>query len=841
MKRAFAFGDKTIEQAVRRVNEVRCVALIGAGTMGQGIALDLLAKTDCRLILLDVAADALQRAAARIADHAAQQVREHRIRPEDGDALKARVTCTQDYAALKDADLVWEVATERAEIKSRIFEAVERAVDPDRLAAVFSNTSSHTTEELAVLFKSEALREKFLTVHGYFPFDRNRLIDVMKGKFASQETFLFGVVFADQLLEKAVVALPVDHHGYITDPLFQAMAAIISWDVKTGRDIVQLGGLWELFTANPFLVLDQTGHMPYTESSRHFGQSLPAQDRLRALYQRDGKFYPDWIAGLESRGHGGAATAARKGFYAWSEEARPAPVGVFNSASGEYEPVGEISRQTFWSYYQAAENDRRAGKVRSAAALVHVACADDGGGRAFRRYALPLCLYALDMIQDGVASAGQINLSTRAGLRYKVGLIELIDALIAELTLEGVIELVRRARDENADDPHMRDMLDLDGVAGPRKGRPHLLTELAQLKVSRFLEYGRSYQTPVGELDLAAVRERKSPVYRAFYPDLKVIEPSSRDRVGSVVFNNPLRGNVFNRAVIDQLDHAWRRVLEWHRAGRCGAVLFTAAGTGMRMLGADAREFNRGWFERPKGYVPLTEEEAAASSRNAVRLFRTIQRSPVATIGLFGEKWGGGAEFTYFLDLRYDVRASGFSFDSLTRESLWIQKNTYNQPELDYAILPGFGAVGELKRLGLGDSIVFEMFDQGLTADRAHQVGLSHAVFEDELEGLRRAFERARLMARDAPYSRALLKKELTRHTVGTACEACGQVTADEAVAAADSALAKETAETFNPVKNPYIRAGLLSLLDRGGKPPPMDYACSNGELPGWQYPTDKT
>ena len=64
------------------------------------------------------------------------------------------------------------------------------------------------------------------------------------------------------------------------------MGAIVSWDVRTGADIVQLGGLWNLFTANPFTVLDQTGHMPYTESARHLGQALPADDRLRSLYDR---------------------------------------------------------------------------------------------------------------------------------------------------------------------------------------------------------------------------------------------------------------------------------------------------------------------------------------------------------------------------------------------------------------------------------------------------------------------------------------------------------------------------------------------------------------------------
>jgi enoyl-CoA hydratase/carnithine racemase len=407
-----------------------------------------------------------------------------------------------------------------------------------------------------------------------------------------------------------------------------------------------------------------------------------------------------------------------------------------------------------------------------------------------------------------------VNIACRAGLRFKVGLIELIDALIADLTIDGLLELIRRARDENTGDPRMLRMLDLDGADGPRSGIPCLLYEMKKRNISHLLGYGKSYHTPVAEVDL------ESGVYRGCYADLKFHAPSSRDRVAAIVFNCPLRGNVFNHAVIDQLGHAFHRVLQLHRRGQCGAVLFTAAGCGMRMLGADAREFNHGWFERDKGYEPLTEAQAAASSRNAVSLFRVIQQSPVASIGVFGEKWGGGAEFTYFLDLRYDVRGHGFVYDSLDRTSRWQQKNNYNQPELDYAILPGFGAAGELKRLGLGDAAIFEIFDQGMTADRAWQLGLCNGVFDDEHEALRRGYEQARQMAKDAPYSRALFKHELARGTD-------------------DDALARETGETFNPAKNPFIRTGLLKLLDRGARAPRIDYSCVQTRLPGWEYPDE--
>ncbi|UCE59861.1 MAG: 3-hydroxyacyl-CoA dehydrogenase/enoyl-CoA hydratase family protein [Phycisphaerales bacterium] len=814
MKRAFSFGDKSIEPAVSRVNAVRSVAVIGAGTMGQGIAIDLLQKTDCEVILLDVQPEALKRAEGMLSSLWGRQIKGMQIREEDAKALTARTKYTQSYDDLKGADIIWEVATERSEIKAKIFETIENTVDPERIAAVFSNTSSHTTAELAVLFKSEAFREKFLTVHGYFPFEANRLIDVMQGKYASTETFNFGVVFADQILEKTVIALPVDHHGYITDPVFQAMGAVVSWDIRTGQDIVELGGLWELFTANPFTVLDQTGHMPYTESSRHMGKALPKTDRLRGIYNRDGKHYPDWIARLEKEGRIGVNSPSRNGFYAWSDGRRPKLEGVLDPSTSKYVPIGEISRKEFWSYYEAAERDRRAGKIKSAESLVYVACSDDAGGRAFRRYALPICLYALDLIQDRLATPGQINVSTRAGLRFKVGLVEVLDALISHLTIDGVLELARRARDENADDPHTVAMLDVDGEVGPRKGIPCLLHEMKKRNFKRLLGYGKFFRTPVAQLDL------DTGEYKGCYLDMKFVEPSSRDRVCSIVFNNPLRGNVWNRAALDQLAHAYNRVLMLHREGRCGGVLFSAAGSGMRMLGADAREFNRGWFEREKGYVPLGEAEAAAFTRRGMSLFRLIQESPVATVGVFGEKWGGGAEFNYFLDLRYDVRAEGFIFDTLDRKTTWQPKNTYNQPELDYAILGGFGAAGELLRLGLGDSVIFEVFDQGMTADRAYQVGLSNGVFDEELEALRRGYERARLMAKDAPYSRALFKHQLSRGTD-------------------DEALAKETGEIFNPKKNPFISTGLLALLDRGARAPKMDYACLDTELPGWRYPAD--
>lgn len=72
--------------------------------MGQGIAADLLTKTDYEVILLDVEADALQRTEAKLRDTCAQQVKALRIREEDAKGLEARVSYTQAYKELKKAD-----------------------------------------------------------------------------------------------------------------------------------------------------------------------------------------------------------------------------------------------------------------------------------------------------------------------------------------------------------------------------------------------------------------------------------------------------------------------------------------------------------------------------------------------------------------------------------------------------------------------------------------------------------------------------------------------------------------------------------------------------------------
>ncbi len=817
MGTCFSFGNRLLKNQIARLNRVDKIALIGAGTMGIGIGIDLLNKTNYQITFIDISTNALKRAKTEIGKYTTGQVSGGRLSKETADVWAGRVAYTEDYSALKNTQIIWEIATERLEIKKVIFAQIEKHSTPEKLLFIYSNTSSHTTSELAELFSDRFLQEKFLTGHGYFPFHLNRLFDVMRGKHAIEETFLAGVIFAEQILEKKTMALCKDHHGYIADPIFQSMAAIISWDIKSAQDLIDLPAIFTLMSANPFVVLDRTGHMPYTESSHHFGKALPVDDRLRSLYNQDGRHYPQWIEKLEKDGRTGINSPTKEGFFKWGESAGGGkPLKAYDPASNTYLPAEPSSPAEFWSFEQAKSLDHRQAAIKSPEGLALIAESDDRGGCSFRRYVLPILLYAMDLVQDGYATAGEVNAASKVGLRFKYGLMEIIDAFAARFGIEGFLALIHRAGLEN---PDRAELFDTDGRVGPRKGKPGLLRTLQQKGWKSLLGYGRVYGTPVSERNL------QSGALDPYYNDLRFVYPNTKDRVVSIIFDNPLKGNVWNKYTLDQLDHALGVTLELYEKGLAGSILFTAAGSNMRMLGADARQFNKGWFDARVGYRFLGEQEAAYFTKAGLRIFRFLQGCPLWTIGVFGEKWGGGAEFSYFLNQRFDLEVHGVEFDTLKRKAVMREKAVYNQPEIDYAILAGFGAVQELHRLGFGDSIIDEIFLQGMTATRAHQVGLSNFIHSEETELLAKGYEAARLNSKyAAPYSVELYNS---------------QKKAASQSRLTDEIIIKQTGETFNPAKNPYVATGLLRLLNMTGKNPPPKLAPVQDQS-GWSLKYDR-
>ncbi|MBL6963195.1 MAG: 3-hydroxyacyl-CoA dehydrogenase family protein, partial [Bacteroidetes bacterium] len=603
MGTCFSFGNKALQKEAVKLNQVKKIAIIGSGTMGIGIAIDILNKTAYDILCIDISDKSLERAQKDIKDYFLGMAAGGRILDRQVGDFQKRVSYTQDFKDLSACEIIWEVATERLDVKKKIFANIEKYADMKKLLFVFSNTSSHTTAELAVLFNDSYLRDKFLTGHGYFPFHVNRLFDVMKGKYASEESFMAGVAFAEQVLEKKVIALRNDHHGYVADPIFQGMGAIVSWDIEKGQDLVELPQVFDLLTANPFTVLDRTGHMPYTESAIHLGQHLPADDRLRSLYNQKKRHYPQWIEDLEKSGKIGIYNPGKEGFFKWDGPANRERIAkVYDPAGKNYVDIQDINQKDYWSLAEAKAIDHRESTIKSIDGLIRIAESEDKGGKTFRRYVIPIMLYGLDMIQDNQATAADINAATKVGLRFKFGLCEIIDGFINHFGIDGFVALVKKSAAEN---PDRDELFDVDGKTGPRTKKTSLLYSMKKKGWLNLLAYGRIYGTPV------RMRNFTSGDWDIYYNDLRFIYPGKKDRVASIIFDNPLRGNVWNKNTLDQLDDAIGICTKMHEKGDLGAILFTASGTGMRMLGADARQFNKGWFDASVGYQFLGEEDSS--------------------------------------------------------------------------------------------------------------------------------------------------------------------------------------------------------------------------------------
>ena len=163
--------------------EIRRVGVVGAGTMGNGIA-HVFGRGGFDVVLCDVQQSFLDRALASITNNLEREVAKNKITAADKDAALGRIHPATDRNQLADCDFVIEAATEKFEIKTEIFRDLEQLTRPEIILA--SNTSSISITKLAALTKRP---EKVIGMHFFNPVPVMRLVEVIRGLATSQETF----------------------------------------------------------------------------------------------------------------------------------------------------------------------------------------------------------------------------------------------------------------------------------------------------------------------------------------------------------------------------------------------------------------------------------------------------------------------------------------------------------------------------------------------------------------------------------------------------------------------------------------------------------------------------
>lgn len=157
------------------------VAVIGSGTMGAGIA-EVAAAAGHPVRIFDINPKAVDLAIEGIAGRLASRVARGKLASEQADALLARLHPAHDLAALADADLVIEAASERLEVKTALFTQLAAICAPSTLLT--SNTSSISITAIAAGVKNP---ERVAGLHFFNPAPVMKLVEVVSGLATSTE------------------------------------------------------------------------------------------------------------------------------------------------------------------------------------------------------------------------------------------------------------------------------------------------------------------------------------------------------------------------------------------------------------------------------------------------------------------------------------------------------------------------------------------------------------------------------------------------------------------------------------------------------------------------------
>ncbi len=163
--------------------EIQRVGVIGAGTMGNGIA-HVFARSGYSVVLCDVEQRFLERGIATITKNLDREVAKNKTSAEEKASALAKIEPVTDRSKLAACDFIVEAATEKFEIKTEIFRDLDRLARPEVILA--SNTSSISITKLAALTKRP---DKVIGMHFFNPVPVMKLVEVIRGLATSQETF----------------------------------------------------------------------------------------------------------------------------------------------------------------------------------------------------------------------------------------------------------------------------------------------------------------------------------------------------------------------------------------------------------------------------------------------------------------------------------------------------------------------------------------------------------------------------------------------------------------------------------------------------------------------------
>ena len=194
---------------------IKTVGVIGAGTMGNGIA-QVFAQSGFSVLLVDIAKPMLERARASIEKSLARFVEKGKVSAADRDAALARLIITTAIDRLTDADFIVEAIVEQAEAKGTLFTSLDAIVRPEVIFA--SNTSSIS---ITVIGAATKRPDKVLGMHFMNPVPLMPLVELIRGQRTSAESMRTASELSVALGKTPIEA--ADYPGFIANRILMPM------------------------------------------------------------------------------------------------------------------------------------------------------------------------------------------------------------------------------------------------------------------------------------------------------------------------------------------------------------------------------------------------------------------------------------------------------------------------------------------------------------------------------------------------------------------------------------------------------------------------------------------
>jgi 3-hydroxyacyl-CoA dehydrogenase len=251
----FAERDSAKQPALADVapRTVQTVAIIGAGTMGSGIALAAL-DAGYAVLLLEQDGTALERGVARIREHYSGRVQSGKMLAEQAQARQDRLQSTLDWSALAQADLVIEAVFEDLAVKQQVFARIDALARPGAVLA--SNTSYLDLDAVAAATRRP---QDVIGLHFFSPAHVMRLMEVVRGANSAPDALATGLAVGKQL--RKLPLLTGNAFGFVGNRLYAAYRRQCEFLVEEGAWPDQVDAALEQFgfAMGPFAVADLSG------------------------------------------------------------------------------------------------------------------------------------------------------------------------------------------------------------------------------------------------------------------------------------------------------------------------------------------------------------------------------------------------------------------------------------------------------------------------------------------------------------------------------------------------------------------------------------------------------